>query len=277
MLYLPIGKYATTPYYLEELGVGIHTIEELSYFLRENAASLEDGIMRLQLCTFIEKELEMPKLGTDLRELVANKGSLASFVRLILEASGYVSVEEMRSIESLLRQTQSLGTGERRKTQGDYHLFAGRYLMAEREYRQALEQLDKRADREQYAACCHNLGCALAGMFLYDRAAECFLEAYELGHEEESYIQYLAALRLGNSKTAYTQKVNELSLKRGPVAELERRLEEIAKDSKKSSERTAMEEIGNAFEEGDAGTVMQKTLSLINSWKADYRADTEID
>ncbi len=269
MLYIPIGKYTDNPYYLEELGVGIHSIEELCYFLKENATSLEEGIMRPNLCSFISKELELPELGEQLSDLVANKGSLASFVRLIFETSGYVSKEELRSIDTMLRKNSAMGTFEKRKSHGDYHMCAGRYLMAVREYRQALAGIDEKENRVLYAAILNNLGCALAGLGMYDLAADRFKASFEAEHSDEAYMHYLGALRLGRSREEYTGLVNRFGLDQGRVVRLENELRGIfdgEKDSAGSINRIRRRKNSKA-----------ELARILEGWKNEIKTGLEMD
>ena len=268
MLYLPVGKYTDEPYYLEELGAGIHSVEELCYYLKENAASLEDSIMRPSLCSFIIKELELVSLGEQLSDLVANKGSLASFVRLILEECGYVSREELRSIDTMLRKNSSMGIYEKRKSHGDYHLCAGRYLMAEREYRQALSGMDPEENRILYASTLHNLGCALAGMFLYDQAADCFKRSYEAERRDETYMHYLGALRLGRSREEYAGLINTFKLDHTRAARLENEIMSILEERNEQEDIEALRKGGNA-----AG----KLGEILEGWKSEMRSALETE
>ncbi len=275
MLYLPVGNYATTPYYLEELGVSLHTIEELCYYLRENTASLEEGIMRPALCSFVEKELGLKDLGRALMDVISGKGSLASFVKLIFEECGYVSREELRTIESMLRENEAVGMAGRRKNSGDYHLFAGRYTLAQREYMLALKGSDPMRDPELYSMCMHNLGCAQAGLFMYEDAAKCFKKAWDHGGRTESYSCYLAALRMGGSRERYAALVRELGLDRTRVAELEERISESSDMSRQSEEYSVLKEALDDLEAGREEDFDRRAEAILASWKKDYRRNVE--
>ena len=275
MLYLPVGNYATTPYYLEELGVSLHTIEELCYYLRENAASLDEGIMRQGLASFVEKELGLKELGRSLMDVIANKGSLASFVKLIFEESGYVSREELRTIESMLRENEAVGMAGRRKNSGDYHLFAGRFMPALREYMQALKGCDPQRDPELYSMCMHNLGCAQAGLFMYDEAAESFKKAWDNGGVKESYSCYLAALRMGSSREKYAALVRELGLDRTMVKNLEENISEYCVMSRQSEDYSVLKEALSDLETDNYSDFDRRAGAVLASWKKDYRHNAE--
>ena len=275
MLYIPIGKYSSKPFHINELGLGIHTIEELSYYLKENATALDESIMTTELCGFISRELGMTGLGDALRDLVDQKGSLAAFVRLILEESGYVSEEEMRSIEMLLRSKSMLGAGERRKSRGDYHLTASRYLEAQRDYLQALKLIDPDGNRELYAACEHNLGCALAGMYLYERAAKRFEHAYILGRDEKSYIQYLAAMRMSRGRDEYLRAVNEAGVMADRAKRLEEKLDEL--DALSDDRELLIADMLEDLDRGDMALFDKRCDALLSEMKKEYRRDMSRD
>ena len=275
MLYLPVGNYATTPYYLEELGVSLHTIEELCYYLRENAASLDEGIMRPGLCSFVEKELGLKELGRSLMDVIAGKGSLASFVKLIFEESGYVSRKELRTIEAMLRENEAVGMAGRRKNSGDYHLFAGRYIPAQREYMMALKGCDPQRDPGLYSMCMHNLGCAQAGLFMYEDAAKSFKKAWDYGGNKESYSCYLAALRMGNCRETYAALVRELGLDRNMVKALEDSISEYSVMSKQTEDHSVLKEALEDLETENYGDFDRRIRAVLSTWKNDYRRNAE--
>ena len=55
MVYLCIGSYAKTPYYIEKVGIHIYSIEELCYYLFQNAFLLDYTIMNTEIFDFVEK------------------------------------------------------------------------------------------------------------------------------------------------------------------------------------------------------------------------------
>ncbi len=180
-----------------------------------------------------------------------------------------MSDEELRRIDQILRKKLSQGVGERRKSHGDYHYFAGRFLLAEREYRHALENIDPDAQRELYARCEHNLGCALAGMFRYVKAAECFSHSYELSRDEKTYEHYLLAMRMGSRRDEYLRVVNENKMDQDQARKLEKKLASL--EEKMIGENGFLLELVESLDEDRQDDFDKKCSEYIAELENEYR------
>lgn len=277
MLYETKGAYSETPFFFKEVGMRFYSIEELCYLLKENIAGLEDSMMVPELCRYIERDLSLPDLGRELLELIRNKGSLASFVKLIFEYTGFLSREELRSVEAILRENSVMGVVERKKSCGDFYLTSGRQVLAIREYTQAIRSVRSSDDELLIASCHHNLGIAYAKLFYYDAAAEQFLRAYELNNNDESYIQYLTALRISTSREGYAELVREKELDVEMVLALEERLKRLGEESLGSEDFSLMKRAITELDKGDVAGYKKDSMTLIEKWKKAYRRSMEID
>ncbi len=277
MLYQCASAYATTPYYLDELGMHIYSIEELCYYLKENAAGLEDGIMRLELCSFIDRELKLPELASQLTSIIRMRGTLASFVVLILNTVGFCSKDEVKNIETLLNENAELGIGRRKKARGDYYLNMGRLMQARAEYEKSLENLSVREEADTVAAVTHNLGVAYARMFHFDKAADLFRRAWDISGNIESYEQYLAALRLGTSRENYVKMVLDLELDQEKVTKLEGEIERLAAESRDNEDYKRLQAVLEKKKRGGASACRSEADELLNLWKREFRRSMEMD
>lgn len=277
MHYAVVGEYAPYPYYLEDLGVYIHTIEELCYVIKENLTGLEESFMQPGLCHYIERGLGLGELGSELTKLVRNKESLAAFVKLIFETTGYVSHEELKNIEAILRDNSAMDSGERKKNCGDYFFDNGKYLDAIREYRLALDMVNENFKGELKAAIYHNLACVYARIFDYKQAAALFLRAWQISGNEETYLQYLAALRFGNDRENYVQIVEELKLDTQEAEKLERFLKDFGKDAGGIDDANMIKRAGQERKNGNEVAFLRDTKSVLQKWKREYRRSMEID
>ena len=95
---------AALPYYIEELGINIYSMEELCYFIAGNVFLLDDSFMNEELCTWIEKQMGAYKLAENLRNVIHAGRRLSVFVDLILEDTCYYSKAEIDNIVSVLEQ-----------------------------------------------------------------------------------------------------------------------------------------------------------------------------
>ena len=99
---------AALPYYIEELGINIYSMEELCYFIAGNVFLLDDSFMNEELCTWIEKQMGAYKLAENLRNVMHAGRRLSVFVGLILEDTCYYSKPEIDNIVSTLEQLEQL-------------------------------------------------------------------------------------------------------------------------------------------------------------------------
>jgi|GEM_PF-5940717 len=277
MLYAPIGLYSENPYYIKELGYNVYSIEELLFLLKENLTSLEDSIMSLQLCFFIERELNLSELGKSLTELVRNRSTLSAFVVTLFEKTGYMSKDEIKAVAAILHENSEMNYVERRKNCGDYFMSENRYATAVTEYENALSQMKPNDSAELLAAVNHNLGCAKARLGYFDEAAECFYTAYKADGNKDSKYQYLAACRLSCSKEDYIEMLKGLKDFESAAAALERAIAQNAQDRDRKDILEIIERAKNACREGDIKAFERDVNSVIGIFKANYRRNMEIE
>lgn len=277
MIYACKSKYAQAPYYVEELGIHLYTLEELCYYLHDNIMSLDESVMKPELCLFVEQQLGLPTLGRQLADLIRAHGSLAMFIVLILEECAYCTKEEIRSVERLLKEQATMDIGGRKKTRGDYFLNNGKYLYAVREYEQALDHLDAETDALLYSSVCHNLGVVYARMFQGETAAEWFKKAYDISEDPDSYTGFLAALRLCGSREQYVNKVLDMNLNQEAVAALEEKIASYAMESRSDDEYRRIQRAIQLREDGDFSGFYRGLSEILNRWKKEYRKNMECD
>lgn len=272
-----VGNYAKTPYCVPGLEMNVYCMEELCYCLKENAFLLDTSLMNDGLLHWIEQECALKELARSLHPLVHRQGSLSAFVGTILRYTGFYTPEESEQVEQVLRQGAGLSRIEKRKSQVDYLVGKKKYLSAVREYDNLTarwRELEKTGEPLPAASCLsailHNKGVALAGLMLYDRAAECFLEAFETDRDPVCYRDYLAAMRMTLSEEAYVAFAAERAEHYEHTLELEKELEQILDEWERQPEYLLLNsrrtrrgaDRQNYYEEGDR---------LIQALKDSYR------
>lgn len=275
MQYACIGKTAKTPYYLPELGIHIYSIEELCYYFYRNYIQLDSSVMREELCTFVEKELELRELGRRMYDLKKANGSLAAFVSLVLETTYYCSREDLKEIEQQLRENASMDPGERKKVRGDFFLSNGRCVEAIELYHQAIPILQGEDKREILSKVYHNMGTSYAQMFQFDLAKRCYLEANNLFESEENYMAYLATIRLGNNREKYLDIILTEGLSQERVTELEGKIGIIMEEEKQQPEYHAFKKAMKLRTDGNVVESYQAISDIIAKWKQEYRRNME--
>lgn len=203
-----VGKRAEKPYYMEKVCVSLYSIEELCYFLRENAYLIEPDICDHRLAEWIGRECGLPELAKKLEGFLRIKAGMDDFAGVILDYTGYYPPEERERIKNVMRINAAMNVYERRKARADYFLSHKRYALAVQEYEAVLAKLGN-SDPILSGNIYHNLGVCHAGLFSFGRAAECFQKAAAVSTDRESALQYLAAMRLLLQENEYVPYLAE--------------------------------------------------------------------
>jgi len=72
-VYLCLGRNAEVPYYFERARAHVWNIEELCYFVRENAWLLEPSVLGKELMLWIGEQCKLPELAKSAAELGAER------------------------------------------------------------------------------------------------------------------------------------------------------------------------------------------------------------
>ena len=205
-----VGEYAKAPYHIPGLEMNVFSMEELCYCIKENAFLLDLSLLNDGLLNWIERECGLRELAKALHPLVHKKGSLSAFVVTILRYVGLYDEVCVGETEQALKRGAGLSGIEKRKNQVDYLVEKKKYQSAIKGYDELLRKW-REMEKENVAipaadclaALWHNKGVAYAGLMYYERAAECFRQAYELDNNGDYCMDYLCAKRLLLSEEDY--------------------------------------------------------------------------
>lgn len=199
---LCLGEYAKNGYEPEHMGIIVYSVEELCFFIRENACLLEEGLMNESLTEWLEKECGLLALAEELKKALRKKVSLKAFVDILLEYTGFFSGEEKKEILLSITENSKLTVWEKRKAKADALLARGQVGLAGKEYEKLLEQLAPQ-EKELRGRIYHGCGVCLARLFYFRAAGEYFLKAYQENGRLDSLRQYLLSLRLSMPEAEY--------------------------------------------------------------------------
>ena len=85
------GAYSKTPYYLKDDCRNVYCIEELCYYLYHNAYLLDDSFVCDALGEWVEKSLELEKIGKEIKRLSGRYGALSKLIELLKNEIGFYS------------------------------------------------------------------------------------------------------------------------------------------------------------------------------------------
>ena len=206
-------RRAETPWYIENAGLHIYSLEELCYFICDNLALLDEGILTEGLFRWLGRELGLSWLSHRLLQLQQKERTVAELILPILQETNYLSSGELRRLEQELNRMAGQPASLRRKQRGDALLLCKKYTRAIEAYRDALEEAGKvETSAAIYGGIYHNAGCAYSRLFQLDEAVECFRLAYETLHSGKSLRNYLCAVYMKEGPTAFELLCHSLSV-----------------------------------------------------------------
>lgn len=221
------GRYASVPYFFEKTYENIYSLEELCFCLVENVDLLDNDIVSEELPRWLDEQCGLPKLAHALFSLVNQKGSVSAFTGMILEYAGIYPPQEISRIEKALRDSAGLNPYEKQKAKADYMLQNKRYMVALDRYEELLARLPEEESALR-AKVLHNKGVVNARLFLFERAQENFLEAYQITGSPESLKQYLLARRMQDKDNDYVDYIAKHPNFHGASMQVERMVEQAA-------------------------------------------------
>lgn len=274
-LYLCLGTLSQTPYFLSGLSVNIYSMDELCYYLANNAYILDNDLIDVHLCDFIRDNFNLPELADKIKHMLKAGKTLGEMVTTILIDTEYCDENEIKRIRQELVDNASLSFAAKRKVRGDNLLEAEKYPRAIEEYQYVLSGLKKEEEPELYSSILHNIGCAYARMFLLRKAASFFKEAYDIDENHESLIMYLIALRLTVKKEEYDRIVVKRGYDDRMSLEAVRRISNAKEEELTGILANQIQDIEDLKEAGRISEYYQKIESTLEEWKLKYRRSME--
>ncbi len=270
-----VGRYAKRPYCIENLGINVHSAEELCYAFAQNAYMLDASLTREELIKWIEKELGLSELSTILRKKVNGACTLSDYVITILEYVGLFDREILNLVRDMMVNGAGLSFLARKKKQIDRLFTKKRYMAAAKSYELlGAECVGKEANREFTARILCDAGCAYGRLFMYEKAAEKFEEAYKTVNDPVYLQKYLACKRFLLDDRSYLDYVATLT-DRDHVAEgLEKVLFELENDFERSPEAAIIKRRYDMRHGKNRGGYEESNTVITGELKNDYRLGT---
>lgn len=199
-IYVCVGRYAGTPYTIKKAWVHVSCIEELCFYICNNAYLLEEDFFSMDMISWIEEECNLVDIAKNLRTMVRQGAKLEALVRTLLTEVHYCRETEMEEVLKLLLGSDQVSPAEKCKVRADYFLKSQKYVLAQKLYEELkdnlLHNIHKEGVQEQLAEVYHNLGVIYANLFMLNQAADYFKLAYELDQKQSHMVAYLASCRI---------------------------------------------------------------------------------
>jgi len=272
---LGTGNCTEIPYFFEKTYVNLYSLEELCYCFVENAELIDQEIVSNELARWLDEQCGLPTLAHALYALVNQRGSASAYVGMILEYAGLYPARTISHVEAVIRDSAGLNPYERQKAKADYMLQNGRYMLALDRYDELLSRLPA-GERELRGKVLHNRGIVNARLFLFERAQEDFLTAYQLGGSVESLKLFLTAHRMQDKEEEYVAFIAGHPEWHDVSLQVERAVEQAAGEYEMTDENRMLFTLRVCKEEGSstAGNAIpyyEEIEKLTSALKDDYR------
>ena len=206
-------RKAEKPFFIENISTNIYSIEELCYYFYNNLYLIDNSLINQKLCTWIEEELELPKLAAKLRPYIGRDAGLEEVLYPVFKEINYLAYEELRSLNARIETRNAEAEEIREKRKGDALMENRMYVNAIRVYQKLIEKEDAAAiSDEMRERILHNQGCAYSYLFQMDKALDCFWMAWQVKKSEEALKTYLLAYRSVHTQEDFEKTEDELKV-----------------------------------------------------------------
>lgn len=260
------SKEAENPYYIQESGINIYTLEELCYYIYNNIYIIGNDFICAELIDFIRSETKESRLADRLSEMKDKENPLAEKLVTILKYVDYYSMEQIEQLLEALKLLSTQNVQERMKMRADTFLNNKKYYSAIKDYLSIIERpRDYSLPGIFYAEVYHNTGVALARMFLYNQAVPFFETAYKLGqHEESLKFVHLAKLLAAGDDNIISDELSEKE------AAVKHELETVMDNARYSDEYRRLQAMEKIKEDGQVSAYYQEISNVMDSWLKKY-------
>lgn len=158
-------KKAEKPFYIENISTNIYSIEELCYYLYNNLYLVDSSLISSKLCTWLEEELELPKLAAKLKPYIGREAGLEEVLYPIFKEINYLAYEELKTLNGRIEARKREPEEIREKRKGDALMENRMYVNALRVYQKLLSMAGKKSPERCVKGSCiirdaHTVTCS---------------------------------------------------------------------------------------------------------------------
>lgn len=250
-LLLCSSRRGNTSYTLEENRIEICSLEELCFYLYQNAYRITEEFFSEELINYLAEELELKELADKLTMLKKEKADFLGLILTVCEAANYYTNAEIAELKQELVNFAKLSKAERMKSLADSCMVQKRYAQAVKEYEMILGMKYKESYDEAFEGkIYHNMGSAYARMLMYREAEDCFLKADKLLDEPKIQRELLLLYYLAENTKQYEKTAEGFS--KEELQQFVQTWDEIKKNVKTDTGRNE---------------------AVIEKWKQEYRRE----
>ena len=266
-----VGRYASEPLVIKNTYIRVWCLEELCYYICENADLLEEGFASNELIDWVADECGLRELASKLKVVRRQSVKLESFVAEILNAANYVDEEELKRIGRVIRANRSMPETGRLMVLADYFLRGGNFIPALKTYERLLGMKQDGPDERQLSRIYINLGVIYARLFCFAEAADYYYKAYELEPSEDVMFAFLAAKRMQLGDMEYLDFLGKLDMDTSVSTQVEDVMAQARKNYTESSRGKMTDELRKLRIGSDRNEYAAETFAFLQDEKERYR------
>ena len=266
-----VGRYASEPLVIKNTYIRVWCLEELCYYICENADLLEEGFASNELIYWVADECGLKELASKLKVVRRQSVKLESFVAEILNAANYVDEEELKRIGRVIRANRSMPETGRLMVLADYFLRGGNFVPALKTYERLLGMKQDGPDERQLSRIYINLGVIYARLFCFAEAADYYYKAYELEPSEDIMFAFLAAKRMQLGDMEYLDFLGGLDMDTSVSSQVEDVMARARKNYSESSGGKMTDELRKLRIGSDRNEYAAEAFAFLQDEKERYR------
>lgn len=258
-------KKADHPFYIEGLGIHIHSAQELCYAVYHHPLIFTDGFTDQNLVEFIRDELGMGFVAARMEQRLKGGDRSEEILLLFMQECDYYTTAELNRLRQSFGALRKLPPLEYAKKKADYLAECGQYGRAITGYGEILEAAGDRSDEQLIGRIWNNLGACYARIFQFQKAVDAFDKAYGKKKDQKilEKMYYLAKLSPAvQLKEQYRSMISE---------SMSEEWDKIFKEAgERAGQSKRVKEIEELFER-DSVKRLEGAAHLVEEWKEEYR------
>ncbi len=267
------GRVAEKPFIIPLSGRELYSIEEICYYVYNNIYSIDIGFFSDELLEFIEKDLDLPEIADELRDLLESGHVLRNVVTALLLSCDLYNRKETEELILLMNRLSGMSAWQKRAHIGYEFLREGQYIKALRHFRGILKFED--LNEKDYGDVLFAIGCTLAHTASYREAADCFYKSYLHGRNRKSLIYTLLCFKLGDLGKQFNEQVGSLPKDDPAVLEAEKIWDEARKKAEDSVEYRDVSKLLDGVSGEHAREYRRGIAEKLQDLKEEYKRGVE--
>lgn len=266
-------KKSDVPYRINDSDISIYSIEELAYYLFNNAYFIDDEFFTDNLAEYIEKNLNMKKIAGRLKLAERQRMSYVDKMMIIITGSSYYTEDEAKNFERELKEISTKSVQERMCAKANMLFNNGKYIAAKKIYDSILAMDINPSLKDEFYNNVHiNIAKIYCNMFYFDSAVEHLHIVYDNNKSQE-------ILKLVIMAKLMKSKVHDTDVDLSEETAIDDKLVFVCKeeffdteDNVCNTEKYHKFRDELQYETGqNPGEYYEKVSKVLDNWKKEYR------